>query len=212
MTETSAAIAVTPAQPDIVRAGSVGLLLPNMEAQVVDPATGATLGSNENGEICVRGPNVMQGYLNNAAANAEAFQAGQWLRTGDIGHVDEDGYFYIVDRVKELIKYKGMQVAPAELEGVLLSHPVIAEAAVIPIPDEEAGEIPKAFVVLKGSLTPDVILDYVAARVAPHMKIRSIEIVTEIPKSPTGKLLRRVLVERERAKRPIQAEDTKRSE
>ncbi|HQR39490.1 MAG TPA: AMP-binding protein [Blastocatellia bacterium] len=203
MTETSAAIAITPGQPDLVRAGSVGLLLPNMEAQIVDPADGVALGPNENGEIWVRGPNVMRGYLDNAAANAEAFKDGSWFHTGDIGHVDEDGYLYIVDRVKELIKYKGMQVAPAELEGVLLSHPAIAEGAVIPIPDEEAGEIPKAFVVLKGNVTPAEIMDYVAARVAPHMKIRSIEIVSEIPKSPTGKLLRRVLVERERARRAI---------
>ena len=151
----------------------------------------------------MREPNVMQGDLDNAAANAEAFKGSGWFHTGDIGHVDEDGYFYIVDRVKELIKYKGMQVAPAELEGVLLSHPAIAEGAVIPIPDEEAGEIPKAFVVLKGNVTSAEILDYVAARVAPHMKIRAIEIVSEIPKSPTGKLLRRVLVERERARRAI---------
>jgi acyl-CoA synthetase (AMP-forming)/AMP-acid ligase II len=203
MTETSVAICVTPDQPDLVRAGSVGLLLPNMEAKIVDPAMGAELGPNENGEICVRGPNVMQGYLDNPAATAEAFRGGDWFHTGDIGHIDEDGYFYVVDRIKELIKYKGMQVAPSELEGVLLSHPAIAEGAVIPIPDDEAGEIPKAFVVLKGEITPAEIIDYVAARVAPHMKIRAVEIVSELPKSPTGKLLRRVLVERERAKRTI---------
>jgi acyl-CoA synthetase (AMP-forming)/AMP-acid ligase II len=201
MTETSVAISITPDQPDLVRAGSVGLLLPNMEALIIDPATGSELGPNENGEICVRGPNVMQGYLDNAAANAEAFMGGGWLRTGDIGHIDENGYFCIVDRLKELIKYKGMQVAPSELEGILLSHPGIADGAVIPIPDDEAGEIPKAFVVLKGAITPTEIMDYVSARVAPHMKIRAVEIVSEIPKSPTGKILRRVLVERERAKR-----------
>jgi len=201
MTETSAAITLTPGQTELVRPGSVGLLLPNMEARVVDPASGAALGPNENGEIWVRGPNVMRGYLDNATANAEAFGDGDWFRTGDVGHVDDDGYFYIVDRVKELIKYKGMQVAPAELEAVLISHPAVAEGAVIPIPDEEAGEIPKAFVVLEGDVAPAEILDYVAARVAPHMKIRAIEIVAEIPKSPTGKLLRRVLVERERARR-----------
>ncbi|MFO1305082.1 MAG: AMP-binding protein [Burkholderiales bacterium] len=200
MTETSVGISITPDQPDLVRAGSVGLLLPNMEARVVDPTSGADLGLRENGEIWVRGPNVMRGYLGNAAADAEAFRDGTWFRTGDIGYVDEEGYFYIVDRIKELIKYKGMQVAPSELEAVLLSHPAIAEGAVVPVLDEEAGEIPKAYVVLKAQIAPEEIIDYVAARVAPHMKIRAVEIVDELPKSPTGKLLRRVLIERERAK------------
>src|SRR5262249_39089320 len=121
-----------------------------------------------------------------------------WLHTGDIGYADEDGYFYIVDRLKELIKYKGFQVAPAELEAVLLTNPAIADAAEIPSPDEEAGEVPKAFVVLKSSLTPEEIMAYVAARVAPHKKIRLVEFVDSIPKSASGKILRRVLVEKER--------------
>jgi acyl-coenzyme A synthetase/AMP-(fatty) acid ligase len=117
----------------------------------------------------------------------------------DIGYADEDGYFYIVDRIKELIKYKAFQVAPAELEAVLLTHPDIAEAAVIPSPDEEAGEVPKAIVILKNPITPEAIMSYVAARVAPYKKIRKVEIVDQIPKTPAGKILRRILVERDRA-------------
>ncbi len=118
---------------------------------------------------------------------------------GDIGYADEDGWFYIVDRLKELIKYKAYQVAPAELEAVLLAHPAVADAAVIPSPDDEAGEVPKAFVVLKAEATPEELMAFVAARVAPYKKVRRIEFVEQIPKSPSGKILRRVLVERERA-------------
>jgi len=106
-----------------------------------------------------------------------------------------------VDRLKELIKYKGMQVAPAELEGVLLTHPAIADAAVIGIPDEEAGEVPKAFVVLKAVVTPEVLMHYVASQVAPHKRIRQVDVVDVIPKTASGKILRRVLVEREQAQR-----------
>jgi len=123
-----------------------------------------------------------------------------WLHTGDIGSVDQDGYLFIVDRLKELIKYKGFQVAPAELEGLLLKHPAVADAAVIPCPDAEAGEVPKAFVVLKGPATPEDLMDFVNRQVAPYKKVRQLELVTEIPKSPSGKILRRTLVERERAR------------
>ena len=123
-----------------------------------------------------------------------------WFHTGDIGYADEDGYFFIVDRVKELIKYKAYQVAPAELEAILVSHKAIVDAAVIPSPDEEAGEIPKGFVVLNQDMDPQEIMDFVAEQVAPHKKIRKIEIVDEIPKSASGKILRRVLVEQERSK------------
>lgn len=200
MTETSLAISVTSDEPARIKAGSSGQLLPNMTAKILDTATGEELGPNQNGEVCVRGPNIMQGYLNNPEATASTIDNEGWLHTGDIGYIDDDGHFYIVDRVKELIKYKGMQVAPAELEGVLLTNPAIADAAVIPSPDEDAGEIPKAFVVLRGELTPEQIMAYVAERVAPHKKIRQVEIVPQVPKSPTGKILRRILVEQERAK------------
>jgi acyl-CoA synthetase (AMP-forming)/AMP-acid ligase II len=183
-----------------IKPASVGPCLPNTECKVVDVASGAELGPNQQGEIWIRGPQVMQGYLNKPEATAAAIETDGWLRTGDIGYADEAGYFYIVDRVKELIKYKGYQVAPAELEAVLISHPAIADAAVIPSPDEEAGEVPKAFVTLKDVITPEEIMAFVAKRVAPYKKIRRVEIIDQIPKSPAGKILRRVLIERERGK------------
>ena len=129
---------------------------------------------------------------------ADSIDAEGWYHTGDIGYADADGYFYIVDRIKELIKYKGYQVAPAELEALLLTHSAIADAAVIPSPDEEAGEVPKAFVVLKEEISPEEIMKFIAEAVAPYKKIRKIEVVNEIPKSASGKILRRVLVEKER--------------
>lgn len=200
LTETSPVTHVNPRDPAKIRWAAAGLIVPNTECQVVDIETGQPVGPNENGEIWVRGPQVMQGYLNNPDATAACIDSNGWFHTGDLGHADEDGYFYIVDRLKELIKYKGMQVAPAELEGVLLSNPAISDAAVIPSPDEEAGEVPKAFVVLKGDITPDEIMSFVAERVAPHKKIRRVEIVEQIPKSASGKILRRVLVAQEREK------------
>ena len=142
----------------------------------------------------------MKGYLNNEEATNRCIDKDGWFHTGDIGYADEDGYFFIVDRVKELIKYKAYQVAPAELEAILVSHEAIVDAAVIPSPDEEAGEIPKGFVVLNQDMDPQEIMDFVAEQVAPHKKIRKIEIVDEIPKSASGKILRRVLVEQERSK------------
>jgi acyl-CoA synthetase (AMP-forming)/AMP-acid ligase II len=147
----------------------------------------------------VRGPQVMKGYLNNPEATAAAIDAEGWLRTGDLGYADADGWIHIVDRLKELIKYKAYQVAPAELEAVLLAHPAVADAAVIPSPDEDAGEVPKAFVVLRCEATAGELMAFVAARVAPYKKVRRVEFVEQIPKSPSGKILRRVLVERERA-------------
>jgi acyl-CoA synthetase (AMP-forming)/AMP-acid ligase II len=183
--------------------GSIGPCARNTECMVVDVASGAVLGPNQPGELRVRGPQVMKGYLNRPDATAQTIDAEGWLLTGDIGYADEDGYFFIVDRVKELIKCKGYQVAPAELEAVLVAHPAVADAAVIGCPDDEAGEVPKAFVALKGEATAEEILTYVADRVAPYKKIRLLEIVDQIPKSPSGKILRRVLVERERAQRPV---------
>jgi acyl-CoA synthetase (AMP-forming)/AMP-acid ligase II len=199
MTETSLAIALTPSDPSYVKLGAAGVLLPNMEGTVVDPASGAELGPHERGELLVRGPNIMRGYLNNPDATAITIEPEGWLHTGDIAYVDDEGYLFIVDRLKELIKYKGMQVAPAELEGVLLTHPAIADAAVIGIPDAEAGEVPKAFVVLKATVTPEALMHYVASQVAPHKRVRQVDIVDAIPKSASGKILRRVLVEREHA-------------
>jgi acyl-CoA synthetase (AMP-forming)/AMP-acid ligase II len=183
-----------------IKTAGIGPPVANTEAKVVDVTTGAILGPKQEGEICVRGPQVMKGYLNRPDATAAMVDPEGWLHTGDIGFADDDGCFFIVDRLKELIKYKGMQVAPAELEAVLLSHPSIADAAVIPIADEECGEVPKAFVVLNGTVTLEEISNFVAERVASYKKLRDIETIDQIPKSPSGKVLRRVLIERERAR------------
>ncbi|HVF28843.1 MAG TPA: 4-coumarate--CoA ligase family protein [Pyrinomonadaceae bacterium] len=200
MTETSPATHISPTNPDENKFGSVGVCVPNTECKIVDIETNNELGVNEEGEICVRGPQVMKGYLNRLDATAQTIDAEGWLHTGDIGYADADGHFFIVDRAKELIKYKGFQVAPAELEAVLLAHPSIADAAVIPCADDEAGEIPKAFVVLKSEVACEELMTFVAERVAPHKKIRRVEVIEQIPKSPSGKILRRVLVQREREK------------
>jgi acyl-CoA synthetase (AMP-forming)/AMP-acid ligase II len=183
------------------RPGKVGQLVAGTECRVVDPENGRGLGAGEPGEIWVRGPQVMKGYLNNPDATARTLVEDGWLRTGDIGIVDADGYLTIVDRLKELIKFKGFQVAPAELEALLLTHPQIADAAVIPVPDDEAGEVPKAFVVARGPLTAAEVIAFVEGKVAHYKRIRHAELVDAIPKSASGKILRRVLVERERAAR-----------
>lgn len=200
MTETSPVTHLTTAE--MWKHGSVGMCVPNTECKVVSLETGAELGPGAEGELCVRGPQVMKGYLGRPEATAQTIDPEGWLHTGDIGYADADGFFFIVDRAKELIKYKGFQVAPAELEAVLLEHPSVADAAVIPSPDEEAGEVPKAFVVLRSngeaSPTTEELISYVAARVAPHKKIRRLELIDQIPKSPSGKILRRVLVQKER--------------
>jgi acyl-CoA synthetase (AMP-forming)/AMP-acid ligase II len=200
LTETSPVTHATPNDPAKIKVGSVGPSVPNTEIRIVDIATRQDLGANQEGEIWIRGPQVMKGYLNNPAATAMMIDSEGWLHTGDIGYADEDGYLYVVDRLKELIKYKGMQVAPAELEGVLLTHEAVADAAVIGTPDEEAGELPKAYVVLKPNreVSPEDIMAFVAERVAPHKKIRRVEFVPQIPKSASGKILRRLLVQKER--------------
>jgi acyl-CoA synthetase (AMP-forming)/AMP-acid ligase II len=200
MTETSPVTHSSPAPPLDLKFGSVGVAAPNTECKILDLETGEPVGPREKGEVCVRGPQIMKGYLNKPEATAQTIDNEGWLHTGDIGYVDEDGHFFIVDRAKELIKYKGFQVPPAELEAVLLTHPCVADAAVIPYPDDEAGEVPKGIIVLKHPIEPDALLEFVAERVAPHKRIRHIEFVEKIPKSPSGKILRRVLVEAEKAK------------
>jgi acyl-CoA synthetase (AMP-forming)/AMP-acid ligase II len=191
-----------PATPGQVKLGSIGPLISNTDGRVVEPGSGADLDVGHTGEIWVGGPQVMKGYLHNPDATAATVDAEGWLRTGDLGYADDDGYFYVVDRLKELIKYKGFQVPPAELEAVLLTHAAVTDVAVIPCPDEEAGEVPKAFVVLRGEVspkvTPEELIAFVAERVAPHKRIRAVEVVEQIPKSPSGKILRRVLIEAER--------------
>ena len=183
--------------------GSVGALIPNTEARLVDPETGEDVPEGERGEIWVRGPQVMKGYLNNREATAETLTEEGWLRTGDIGRVDEKGFFFIVDRLKELIKYKGYQVPPAELEAVLVSHPKVRDAGVIAMQTEEGEEAPMGCVVVGGEVEAEELLDYVAERVAPYKKLRRIEFVDEIPKSASGKILRRVL--REQYRMPVES-------
>jgi acyl-CoA synthetase (AMP-forming)/AMP-acid ligase II len=177
---------------------STGYCLPNTVCKIIDVETGSELGPGAEGEVCVRGPQVMKGYLNQPEATAELIDSEGWLHTGDVGYADKDGALFIVDRLKELIKYKGRQVAPAELEAVLLAHPAVADAAVIPSPDEFAGEVPIAFVVLKESVSAAEIIDFVSERVAPYKRIRRVEFVDHIPKSQAGKILRRVLAQRVR--------------
>jgi acyl-CoA synthetase (AMP-forming)/AMP-acid ligase II len=190
MTEASPGITLVPEDGfRDVPAGSVGMLLPSTEARLVDPATGEDA---PEGELWVRGPQVMAGYLDNPAETAATVVEGGWLRTGDIARVDGD-VFRIVDRLKELIKYKGYQVAPAELEALLLTHPDVLDAAVVGVPHAEGGEAPKAFVVSPVPTDPNTLMAWIAERVAPYKKVRSVEFIDAIPKSPSGKILRRLL-------------------
>lgn len=204
LTETSP-VTHLPIPGESMPQGSIGVALCNIECRVVDVETGNDVGPNERGEIWVRGPNVMKGYLGAPEATAATITEQGWLRTGDIGSADEAGYFFILDRLKELIKYKGFQVAPAELEALLLTHPAVADAAVIPVADEQAGEVPKGLVVLKSdpetaTTTPQALMDFVAGEVAHYKQIRHLEIIDAIPKSPSGKILRRLLRDREQAR------------
>src|ERR1700744_1555594 len=180
---------------------SCGWTLPNSESKLIDVEAGTEIpfpstGLSDPGELCFRGPNVMLGYLGNAAATAQTIDPDGFLHTGDLARVDAQGCVYIVDRVKELIKYKGHQVPPAELEALLLTHPGVADVAVVAAIDSVSGEeIPKAFVVKQcdASLTEGEITDFVARKVAPYKKIRRVEFIDVIPKSPTGKILRKAL-------------------
>jgi len=182
---------------------SVGHVLPNTEFRIVDVETHEDVAPGERGEVWVRGPQVMTGYLNRPDATRDTIDEDGWLHTGDVGRIDEKERLYVVDRVKELIKYKGHQVAPAELEALLQSHDAIVDAAVIPSPHEEAGEVPKAFVVEApdGSVSAAAVKDFVAERVAPQKKVRRVAFIEEVPKTASGKILRRELVEKERAER-----------
>jgi acyl-CoA synthetase (AMP-forming)/AMP-acid ligase II len=199
MTEASPATHYT--VPGAHRPGKIGPLMPCTEGRIVDPETGADLPAGKPGEVWVRGPQVMKGYLNNPEATARTVDVDGWLRTGDIGIVDDDGYLEIVDRLKELIKVNGFQVAPAELEAVLLKHPDIADAAVIPVGDEVAGQVPKAIVVLRAPLSAEAVMAFVEEHVAHFKRVRHVAFVESIPKSPSGKILRRVLVQKDREAR-----------
>jgi acyl-CoA synthetase (AMP-forming)/AMP-acid ligase II len=190
-----------------VPVSSVGMTLPNEVCKLVDTDTGEEItefeddGRTRPGELWIKGPNVMLGYLNRPDATAETIDADGFLHTGDVAVYHEGGYFSIVDRAKELIKYHGYQIAPAELEALLLSHPKILDAAVIGVLDEEKQEIPKAFVVAAADagLTEQEVMAFVAENVAPHKKVRRVDFVDAIPKSTSGKILRKDLRAREKA-------------
>lgn len=193
MTELSPVSHLTP--PGEVRPGTSGLTVANTEIRLVDPATGEDRRVGQEGELLVRGPLVMKGYLNNPEATRNTIDDDGWLHTGDIALIDEHHHVSIVDRVKELIKYKGFQVPPAELEAVIVTHPEVVDVAVVGVPDDEAGELPKAFVVLRpgAELSADELVSFVSGHVATYKRVRSVEFVDEIPKSPSGKILRRLL-------------------
>ncbi|KAK3183759.1 hypothetical protein Dsin_031045 [Dipteronia sinensis] len=203
LTESTAGLSRMEGQEESKHWGSSGRLSWGLEAKIVDPETGDALPPRKHGELWIRGPIVMKGYIGDVKATGETLLKDGWMRTGDLCYIDEDGFVFVVDRLKELIKFKGFQVAPAELEQLLLSHPEIADAAVVPYPDEEAGEVPMAFVVRqlqsksksKSRLIKEAeIMDFVAKRVSPYKKIRRVEFVNSIPKSPAGKILRKDLI------------------
>nr|BBN23611.1 luciferase [Drilaster kumejimensis] len=196
LTETTSAVIITPEGED--KAGSTGKVVPFFSAKIIDLDTRQSLGPHQKGELCLKGDMIMKGYANNPEATNALIDKDGWLHSGDIAYYDEDGHFFIVDRLKSLIKYKGYQVAPAELESVLLQHPYIFDAGVTGIPDEVAGELPAACVVLeKGKhLTEKEVMDYVASQVSSSKKLRGgVRFIDEIPKGLTGKIDSRGLKE-----------------
>ena len=204
LTEASPITHAQPGDPALVRLDSVGMPVHNTEQKIVDIETGEReLPVGEDGEIIIRGPQIMQGYWKAPEETARTLRNG-WLYTGDIGHVDPDGYTYIVDRKKEMIKYKGFGIAPAELESLLMEHPAVMDSAVIGIPDDEAGELPKGFVVIRKGheeVTENDILNFANGKLAGYKKIHAVEFIEAIPKVPSGKILRRELKELEKARR-----------
>jgi long-chain acyl-CoA synthetase len=198
LTETGPASHHSPLEPERLKLESVGVVMADTEQRVVDLETGErVLGPGETGEIIIRGPQVMQGYWNAPDETARALRNG-WLHTGDIGSVDEDGYTYVVDRKKEMIKCRAFSIAPAELEAALLEHPDIADCGVVGVPDPDAGEVPHAFVVARKGCTLDepALTDYFSTRLAGYKMIRKWHVTDAIPRTPSGKILRRILKER----------------
>ncbi|KAA8530126.1 hypothetical protein F0562_004835 [Nyssa sinensis] len=195
LTESTGAAFRQASPEESLRWGSVGRLMANCEAKIVDPDTGVALPTFKHGELWIKGPNIMKGYVSDPKATSATLVSDGWLRTGDLCYFDDEGFLYVVDRLKELIKYKGYQVPPAELEQLLQSHPEILDAAVIPYPDEEAGQVPMAFVVRHSqcSLDEGKVMDFIAKQVAPYKKIRRVAFVSFIPKSAAGKILRKEL-------------------
>ena len=192
MTELAPVSHVTPLSSP--RSGASGLAVPNTLCRIVNPDSGDDMAPGEEGELWIKGPQVMIGYLNNEQATKDTLTPDGWLKTGDVAIIDEDGYMFIVDRLKELIKYKGFQVAPAELEATLVGHPQVQDAAVIGKPDEEAGEVPVAFVIAIDPAPSEAeIQAYIASSLSHYKQLHHVYFVTEIPKSPSGKILRRLL-------------------
>lgn len=194
MTETSPICTLTP--QGLQNYGTLGWPVPNIEMKIADleDPNLKGLAPNQSGEILVRGPNIMKGYYRNEEATKEMITEDSWLRTGDIGHIDENGLFYISDRIKELIKVNANQVAPAELEGILRDHPDVVDAVVIGIPNPKCGEVPKAFVMRRSEskVTAEELQQFVAKQVIRFKQLTGgIQFVDSIPKSPTGKVLRR---------------------
>jgi len=177
--------------------GSCGTPIPSTWSKIIDIKTGESLPAHKNGEICVKGPQVMKGYFNNEEATRNTIDPDGWLHTGDIGYYDDDKCFYIVDRLKELIKVRGFQVSPSELEDTLRKHPEVDDVAVIGIPDEEAGELPRAYIVRKSeNLSEDVVNGYLKPILAYYKQLKGgIVFVKAIPKAPSGKILRRELIQ-----------------
>ncbi|HEY6409332.1 MAG TPA: AMP-binding protein, partial [Ktedonobacteraceae bacterium] len=205
MTETCPITNLSPLDPALMRVDSAGLPMNNTEQKIVDIETGEhELPVGEDGEIIIRGPQVMLGYWGDPEETALTLRHG-WIHTGDIGHLDTEGYLYIVDRKKDMIKYKGFSIAPAELEAVLVEHPAVQESAVVGVADEEAGEIPKAFVVLYSdvsySVTDEELITFVNGKLTGYKKLHEVEFVETLPKLASGKILRRELKELERARR-----------
>uniref|UniRef100_A0A0D9VP62 4-coumarate--CoA ligase n=1 Tax=Leersia perrieri TaxID=77586 RepID=A0A0D9VP62_9ORYZ len=196
LTESTAIGASTDSAEESRRYGTAGLLSPNTEAKIVDPDSGEALPVNHTGELWIRGPYVMKGYFKNTEATQSTLTPDGWLKTGDLCYIDDDGYLFVVDRLKELIKYKGYQVPPAELEALLLIHPEVADVAVIPFPDREVGQFPMAYVVRKkgSNLSEREVMEFVAKQVAPYKKVRKVAFVTDIPKNASGKILRKDLI------------------
>ncbi|PON60581.1 4-coumarate-CoA ligase [Parasponia andersonii] len=196
LTESTGIGASTDCLEESRRYGTAGMLSPSMEAKIVNPDTGEALPVNQTGELWLRGPTIMTGYFSNEEATSSTLDSEGWLRTGDLCYIDEDGFIFVVDRLKELIKYKGYQVPPAELEALLLSHPEISDTAVIPYPDKEAGQYPMAYVVRKAGskLSETAVMDFIGQLVAPYKRIRKVAFVASIPKNPSGKILRKDLI------------------
>ncbi|KAL3505464.1 hypothetical protein ACH5RR_035305 [Cinchona calisaya] len=198
LTESNGAGASTETLEESRRHGTAGLITPSTEAKIVDTETGEALSENKTGELWLRGPSIMKGYFENGEATARTLTSDGWLKTGDLCYIDDDGFLFVVDRLKELIKYKAYQVPPAELESLLLTHPEIIDAAVIPFPDDKVGQYPMAYLVRRSgsSLSDFAVIEFVAKQVAPYKRIRRVAFVTSIPKNPSGKILRKDLIKR----------------